>query len=184
MFERFTHEARRIVKDAVGEARRLGHTNIGTEHLLLALSRHDVGMAGRVLGGLGITHDDVERTTVALVGVGPEELGPADAHALELLGIDLGEVRRRTEAVFGAGALNPRRKAGKRHLPFTRNGKKVLELSLRESLALGHKYIGPEHILLGLIRCSDLTCVRVLRGVGVAPETIRSEVLGELRRAS
>ncbi len=80
--------------------------------------------------------------------------------------------------------MNRTGKSGKRHLPFTRNAKKALELSLRESLALGHKHIGPEHILLGLIRCTDSAAVGALRGLGVAPETIRDEVLGELRRAS
>jgi ATP-dependent Clp protease ATP-binding subunit ClpA len=184
MFERFTQGARGIVKDAVGEARRLGHPNIGTEHLLLALSRTDADMARRVLGGLGVTHEEVEKTTAGQLEWGPEEFSRADGEALESLGIDLEEVRRRTEATFGTGALNRRGKSSKRHLPFTRNAKKALELSLRESLALGHKHIGPEHILLGLIRCTDSTGVRVLRGLGVAPETIRNEVLGELRRAS
>jgi ATP-dependent Clp protease ATP-binding subunit ClpA len=184
MFERFTQSARGIVKDAVGEARRLGHPNIGTEHLLLALSMTDADMVGRVLQGLGVTHEEVETTTAAQPEWAAEELGRADAEALESLGIDLEEVRRRTEAAFGTGALNRRGKGGKRHLPFTRNAKKALELSLRESLALGHKYIGREHILLGLTRCTDSGAVRVLRVLGVAPETIRNEVLGELRRAS
>ena len=184
MFERFTQAARGIVKAAVGEARRLGHTNIGTEHLLLALSSTDAGIAGRVLGRLGVTSEEVEKTTVAQWAWGPEELGRADAEALESLGIDLEEVRRRTEAAFGTGALSRTGKSGKRHLPFTRNAKKALELSLRESLALGHKNIGPEHILLGLIRCADSAGVGVLRNLGVASETIRNEVLGELRRAS
>lgn len=184
MFERFTQGARGIVKDAVGEARRLGHPNIGTEHLLLALSRTDANMAGRVLGGLGVTHEEVEKMTAAQLEWGPEEFSRADGEALESLGIDLEEVRRRTEAAFGTGALNRRSKSSKRHLPFTRNSKKALELSLRAALALGHKHIGPEHILLGLIRCTDSTGARVLQGLGVAPETIRNEVLGELRRAS
>jgi ATP-dependent Clp protease ATP-binding subunit ClpA len=184
MFERFTQGARGVVKVAVSEARRLGHPNIGTEHLLLALARTEADMAGRVLGGLGVTHEEVEKTSSAQSVWGPREFNRADAKALESLGIDLEEVRRRAEAAFGTGALNRTGTSGKRHLPFTRNAKKALELSLRESLALGHKHIGPEHILLGLIRCTDSAAVGALRGLGVSPETIRNEVLGELRRAS
>ncbi len=69
---------------------------------------------------------------------------------LESLGIGLEAVRQRVEEVTGRDAQAP---SG--HIPFTPQAKKVLELALSESRALGHNYIGTEHILLGLIREGD-----------------------------
>ena len=63
------------------------------------------------------------------------------------------------------------------HIPFTPRAKKVLELSLRESLRLGHHYIGPEHILLGLITEGQGVAVEVLRVLGAPPERVRARVL-------
>ena len=85
-----------------------------------------------------------------LLGLIHEGEGVA-AKALESLGISLEAVRQQVEEMIGQGQQAP---SG--HIPFTPRAKKVLELSLREALQLGHNYIGTEHILLGLIRdCSD-----------------------------
>src|SRR5207342_165590 len=156
MFERFTDRARKVTVDAQAAARRLGHGHIGTEHLLLGLLEND-GIAAQVLSGAGVTRAAVEREILAEVGRGP--LGAGDAEALGAIGIDLDEVRRRMEASFGPGALQwhpdpscrgARPRLG--HIPFTPRAKKVLELSLREALALKDRHIGTEHLLLGLIR--------------------------------
>src|SRR3984885_13227666 len=72
------------------------------------------------------------------------------AKALESLGISLDVTRQEVEEIVGRGQETP---SG--HIPFTPRAKKVLELSLREALQRGHNYIGPEHILLGLIREGD-----------------------------
>jgi ATP-dependent Clp protease ATP-binding subunit ClpA len=185
MFERFTDSARKATVDAQVVARRLGHGHIGTEHLLLGLLDTD-GIAGQVLRGLGITPAAVEREILAEVGRGP--LGTGDAEALGAIGIDLDEVRRRVEANFGPGALHwhpDRRCRGDRprlgHIPFTPRAKKVLELSLREALALKHRYIGSEHILLGLVREGEGLAMLVLVRLGAGPEAIRSRVLDALR---
>ena len=69
------------------------------------------------------------------------------SQALESLGISLEAVRDQVEEIIGQGSQSPNG-----HIPFTPRAKKVLELSLREALQLGHNYIGTEHILLGLIR--------------------------------
>ena len=69
------------------------------------------------------------------------------AKALEALGINLEQVREQVQDIIGQGQQSP---SG--HIPFTPRAKKVLELSLREALQLGHSYIGTEHLLLGLIR--------------------------------
>jgi ATP-dependent Clp protease ATP-binding subunit ClpA len=186
MFERFTQGARKATVDAQVAARRLGHGHIGTEHLLLGLLETD-GVAAGVLGGLGVTPAAVEREVLAEVGRGP--LGEADAEALGAIGIDLDEVRRRLEASFGPGALHwhpdphcrhERRRPGG-HIPFTPRSKKVLELSLREALALKHRYIGTEHILLGLIREGEGLAMLVLTRLGAGPEMIRARVLDALR---
>ena len=81
-----------------------------------------------------------------LLGLIHEGEGVA-AKALESLGISLDAVRQQVEEIIGQGQQAP---SG--HIPFTPRAKKVLELSLREALQLGHNYIGTEHILLGLIR--------------------------------
>jgi ATP-dependent Clp protease ATP-binding subunit ClpA len=184
MFERFTKGAREAVIGAQREARKLGHAHIGTEHLLLAVLNPHAGLAASAVRAADVTHEDAERVVAEQVGTGAEELGPADADALRRIGIDLDEVRRTVEAAFGPGALEARRRARKRHMPFTSNAKKVMEIALREALGLQHNYIGPEHILLGLIRCDGSTALRVLAALDITPETIRSRVMDELRRAS
>src|SRR3712207_4121880 len=110
MFERFTKEARQVIINTQDETQHLGHSYIGTEHLLLALTNPETGLAAGVLSRADVTHERVKEAVVALVGTGPEELGPADAEALQGIGIDLDAVRRRIEAAFGPGALEPKRK--------------------------------------------------------------------------
>ena len=102
MFERFTRAARDVVVRAQEEATALGHEHVGTEHLLLALSALDAGVAGGVLRALRVDHDALRDEVIALLG--PDRL---DADALATIGIDLDQVRRSVEASFGAGALSP-----------------------------------------------------------------------------
>jgi ATP-dependent Clp protease ATP-binding subunit ClpA len=188
MFERFTDRARNVPVEAQVAARRLGHGYIGTEHVLLGLLQGD-GVAARVLASLGITPAAVEREVLAEVGRGP--FGAGDAEALGTIGIDLEEVRRRIEASFGPGALYWRPGRGCRrarrmplaggHIPFSPRAKKVLELSLREALALKHNYIGTEHILLGLVREGEGLAMLILTRLGAGPQAIRARVLDALR---
>ncbi|MGH2815263.1 MAG: Clp protease N-terminal domain-containing protein [Actinomycetota bacterium] len=185
MFERFTDRARRVTVDAQATARRLGHGHIGTEHLLLGLLEND-GIAAQVLSGAGVTPAAVEREILAEVGRGP--LGAGDAEALGAIGIDLDEVRRRMEESFGPGALHWHPDPGCRgarprsgHIPFTPRAKKVLELSLREALSLGHRYIGTEHLLLGLIREGEGLAMLVLTRLGAGPQLLRARLLDALR---
>jgi ATP-dependent Clp protease ATP-binding subunit ClpC len=97
------------------------------------------------------------------------------ARALESLGISLEEVRGDVERVIGHGEQT----AGG-HIPFTPRAKKVLELSLREALQLGHNYIGTEHILLGLAREGEGVAAQVLQQRGADLNRVRQEVIGLL----
>ena len=106
-----------------------------------------------------------------LLGLIHEGEGVA-AKALESLGISLEAVRSQVEEMIGQGGTSP---SG--HIPFTPRAKKVLELSLREALQLGHNYIGTEHILLGLIREGEGVAAQVLIKLGADLSRVRQQVI-------
>ena len=106
-----------------------------------------------------------------LLGLIHEGEGVA-AKALETLGISLEAVRAQVEEIIGQGGSSP---SG--HIPFTPRAKKVLELSLREALQLGHNYIGTEHILLGLIREGEGVAAQVLVKLGADLARVRQQVI-------
>src|SRR6187397_2067856 len=106
-----------------------------------------------------------------LLGLIHEGEGVA-AKALESLGISLDAVREQVQDIIGQGQQQP---TG--HIPFTPRAKKVLELSLREALQLGHNYIGTEHILLGLIREGEGVAAQVLVKLGADLNRVRQQVL-------
>ncbi|MDQ6927385.1 MAG: ATP-dependent Clp protease ATP-binding subunit [Actinomycetota bacterium] len=106
-----------------------------------------------------------------LLGLIHEGEGVA-AQALEQLGISLEAVRTQVEEIIGQGGSSP---SG--HIPFTPRAKKVLELSLREALQLGHNYIGTEHILLGLIREGEGVAAQVLVKLGADLSRVRQQVI-------
>ncbi|MEN3310455.1 MAG: ATP-dependent Clp protease ATP-binding subunit ClpC, partial [Micromonosporaceae bacterium] len=110
-------------------------------------------------------------TEHVLLGLIHEGEGVA-AKALESLGISLEAVRQQVEEIIGQGQRAP---SG--HIPFTPRAKKVLELSLREALQLGHNYIGTEHILLGLIREGEGVAARVLVKLGADLNRVRQQVI-------
>ena len=106
-----------------------------------------------------------------LLGLIHEGEGVA-AKALESLDISLEAVRAQVEEIIGQGQQAP---SG--HIPFTPRAKKVLELSLREALQLGHSYIGTEHILLGLIREGEGVAAQVLQKLGADLNRVRQQVI-------
>ena len=106
-----------------------------------------------------------------LLGLIHEGEGVA-AKGLEALGISLEAVRAQVEEIIGQGGSSP---SG--HIPFTPRAKKVLELSLREALQLGHNYIGTEHILLGLIREGEGVAAQVLVKLGADLGRVRQQVI-------
>jgi ATP-dependent Clp protease ATP-binding subunit ClpC len=106
-----------------------------------------------------------------LLGLLAESDGVA-AQALEAMDISLDGVREQVEDIIGHGGKPPGV-----HIPFTPRAKKVLELSLREALQLGHNYIGTEHILLGLIREGEGVAAQVLTKLGADLQRVRQQVI-------
>jgi len=106
-----------------------------------------------------------------LLGLLREEEGIA-ARVLMSFDVTVEEVRAQVARIIGQGD-----EVVGGHIPFTPRSKKILELSLREALAVGHNYIGTEHILLGLMREGEGVAVRILLDFGASPAAVRDEVL-------
>lgn len=187
MFERFTDRARTVVAGAHDQARALGGHEIGPEHLLLGLLAEGGGVGGRVLTELGITRSAV----LAEIG----GVGHRDAEALRAIGIDLDEVRRRAESIFGAGALDrPSNGRGSRrrrpwavggHLPLNAPAKQVLGGALRAAVRRNESYIGTEHLLLGLVaEPGEATGILGRLGMTLDVAVISRHIDDELGRAA
>lgn len=209
MFERFSTEARGVLVAAQEQARSLGHEWVGTEHLLLGVAAQVNGPAAEALAEVGLDLATLRRAVVETVGAndaagGPTALRAEDEVALRSVGIDMNVVRAKVEEVFGRGALDQplptvrqrrrwlrRRRGGCRHprtrgphRPFAPKAKKSLELALRESIALRHDRIGPEHVLLGVLRIRDCLAAMILVSRGVRLDDLRSRVLAHIGRGS
>jgi ATP-dependent Clp protease ATP-binding subunit ClpC len=107
-----------------------------------------------------------------LLSLAHESTGGSGARILESLGIGLEAVRQRVGEATGRGEQAP---SG--HIPFTPQAKEVLKLALDEAVQLGHRYVGTEHILLGLIRAGDGTAAQVLTGLGADLDGAREQVI-------
>jgi len=105
-----------------------------------------------------------------LLGLIREEHGAA-AYTLETLGVSIDDIRADVQSIIGHGGAEP-----SQQIPFTPRAKRVLELSLREALHLGHNYIGTEHILLGLSREGSGVAAQVLLNRGLSLARIRHQV--------
>ena len=174
MLERFTSEARLAVRHAQDEARELRDPQIRPEHLLIALARGD-GDAGQVLRAHGLEAAGLRHRLLTLSD------DVLDAGALAMLGIDLEEVRKATEADLGPGFLDralaeARRDENGIHLPFSKEGKKVMELAVRETMRLKSGEIASGHLLLGILRAGDGPAVQLLREARLDVATLRAEV--------
>lgn len=156
------------------EARRLGHSYVGTEHVLLALTRNPQGGAARVLGQLGVTHADIKASKCLAQLWAPR----IDSDALATLGIDLETVRERLEETFGPRALEQTR-AGM--LDPTGTGIRCVMPRLKQALEnaarrAGEAPLRDEHVLLGMLSVRDSIAARVLAEFGVTLAT--AEAIG------
>lgn len=166
--------AERYLAAGADEARRLGHGYIGTEHVLLALTRDPESAATRVLRRLGVTHGDI-KDSAFLAGVWAPRI---DSDALATLGIDLDAVRERLEETFGRDALEQTR-AGM--LEPTRAGIRCVAPRLKLALAdaldrAGQQPVRDDHVLLGMLSVPDSLAARALAELGVSLEAAEAIV--------
>ena len=139
---RFTPRAQAALRLAQESSSQLGHGYVGSEHLLLGLSREGGGVAGQVLRGAGLESETIRAAIERMVGVGASGSRPSQG-------------------------LTPR-------------CKKIIELSLEESVRLGNPYVGSEHLLLGLLRERDGVAQRVLLSSGADARKLYGDVVAAL----
>ncbi|WP_330337848.1 Clp protease N-terminal domain-containing protein [Streptomyces sp. NBC_00557] len=154
MFERFTKDAREVVKGAFPHCEKTGERTVGAEHLLLALFDREGGRASFALGALGLSG---RRATVRQALEEARRRGGlsrADTDALAGLGIDVSEIVARVEEAHGVGALSGdpehRHRRQARRPGFGRDAKAALEKALRVAVGRRDRHIGDEHLLLAL----------------------------------
>jgi ATP-dependent Clp protease ATP-binding subunit ClpA len=147
------------------------------------------GVGGRVLAGFGVRAGALRAARASQSRTA--RLTDEEIHALSALGIDAEEVFRRVEEAFGPDAFDEpaaepsRRRRGLLGGPFGREAKKVLELSLREAIALGHRHIGSEHILLAILRAGvSGPMSTVLDEHEVSYDSAKQRAIDELRRSA
>ena len=158
--ERFTLRARGTLKAAVRAARALGHSETGTEHLLLGLFDDPEGLAARALSAMNVRREAVE---AAVLTARPR--GSA---------VPSGE----PGAPSGQSAQGPEETADP---PYSSEVRTALRDALAEALALGHNYIGTEHILLGLYRSGDSLAAGILQNLGADQAEVKVRLTEMLR---
>ncbi|SNS16378.1 ATP-dependent Clp protease ATP-binding subunit ClpC [Streptosporangium subroseum] len=151
-FPHFTARARTVIKLSVEQARALGAAEIGTEHLLGGLLAEGGNLALQVLGVLEIEREEVRRQ---LDRLSLETPGTSGSSAVSATGDD-------AELTFSASAAA------------------ALEMTVTDATALGHNYIGCEHLLLGLVAEPDGAAGHILRGLGAEPRLTRRAVSAAL----
>ena len=160
MFERFLREGRAVAARAQDEARRLGTSVVGSEHLLLALAASPESPAGRALAALQIDEEAVRRAI-------DEEF----RSALERVGI----------AISGV-AVSPAPVPSEKRLRWGASAKSVLEQALKEARGRKERHIGSEHILLALLRAGAGAVPRLLDTLGVSRTEIEESLADTLER--
>ncbi|MGW3110319.1 Clp protease N-terminal domain-containing protein [Streptomyces sp. NPDC001091] len=181
MFERFTKDARDVVRGAVEYAEAAGVRSIGAEHLLLALLDREGSRASFALAALGVAEDRESLRQSLAEARRRAGLTRADADALAGLGIDLTEIVSRVEEAHGTGALSgDRREAGgwSGSRTFEQDAKDVLEGALRAAVGRRDRRIGDEHLLLALTTRPGVPA-EVLADHGVTHESLRRVLYGE-----
>jgi ATP-dependent Clp protease ATP-binding subunit ClpA len=147
---------KRVLELAVDEARKLGHSTVGSEHLLLGLVREGEGIASGVLESLGVSMEKLRHQIIATIGssapAGSASAAPGPA-----------PVAREASAVRPFDRFNDR-------------AKRVLALAQDEAIRFNHNYMGPEHLLLGLVREGEGVAAKALNSLGVELSRTRREL--------
>lgn len=191
MFDRCHPSTIAVIDAALAEARRLGHSYIGTEHLLLALARHRELLAERV--GALLPEPDVLSAALESLLEGPPA---ADSELLNTLGIDLDQVRAAVRRTFGSEALEQlgRRRVHQPWQPWRRPRRRCMTIlggsmgvapRVKQALEYAHRdadrrhqaLIDPAGLLLGMVEVEDAVSSRLLEGVGVDPSDVRRALL-------
>jgi len=162
MYERFTDRARKAMQLSQQEARRLNHEHVGTEHILLGLVAEGTGVAINVLRNLGVR--------LQRIRFGVESLAPHNAE-IRLPGIEpkTSRVTNVLRSVMGIGSQSTR-------LAQTPHAKKVIEYAMEEARQFNHKYVGTEHLLLGLLQEHEGVAAQTLRNFGVQLHVVRDTI--------
>jgi len=182
MFERFTTQARQTVRLALSEARVLGASRIGAEHLLLGLAHGRSGPAADALRAAGLDAPGIRK----LAAVQPDA-APLDADSLALLGIDLDQVTRAAEAAFGPGALDrPARPepAASTRARMTAESREAMALALRLAQTRHDKEISSGHLLAGIIDQGNNGALRLLAAADVDPAALRADTVRRMATAA
>jgi excisionase family DNA binding protein len=163
-FRSFTERAKHVMVLAEDEAQRLEHNFIGTEHMLLGLVGEGEGVAAQVLGSFGLELDKIRSEIVSILKQGQRKSNQV-----------LGKIK----TVMMQGEI----KLTGREVVLTGRAKKVLELAVNEARSLGHKYIGTEHLLLGILKEGGGLAVGVMENLGVDLAKVRNETIHLLKHA-
>lgn len=179
IFVGYRKDALRTVEVARLEAEALEHNYVGTEHLLLALTVEDFGIASNVLRESGITEPALKKQVVRELDDPSEGFTESDADALATVGIDLDEVRSRVEQTFGAFALDspPPCPTG---TPITDKALQAMRATPQHARQLGHRKVAPEHLLLALMDDESALAVRLVQRLGRTPKDLRDRALAAI----
>jgi ATP-dependent Clp protease ATP-binding subunit ClpA len=185
MFERLLPTARAVLEHAHTEALRLSRSEVRAEHLLLALASTETGFASRVLASTEITPARIERAIEATVALELEDgpLTKSDAEALSTLGIELDQIRPSMEQSKILGS-SPRRGRTNSRVRFSSEAKRALSTSVAYAQQQGQGYIGPEHLLLGVLSGKRTLAVELLDTLGIDVEALKLQVLGQVEGAA
>jgi hypothetical protein len=178
VYDRFTALAKRAIVGAKDAATFLGHDFIGTEHLLIGLAQ-TAGLASEALRAHGVELTALGSESARQMSARgiPATHGDAASNALSTLGIDVGEIRRRADAAFGAGSFQFPRPA------FSLSAKQAVKASLEQARAVGQEEIDTEHLLLGVLAAEGDPAIQVLRSLGIDVAALRQTVLSRLSEA-
>lgn len=189
MFGRYTHGARSVLATARAEAECRNHRYIGSGHLMLAVAGTEDSPAAEVLREAGIGLPELSKRFDKIFGVSSRFFSQEETEALHSVGIDVDAVLTRIEEAFGPDALKAtiedgQRSGRKRATLFTPGAKQALENSLEEARALGHKQLGAEHILLGLLRDDNEFVRRLADTTEYTVDQLRTAMVVKLTTAA